>query len=68
MLKSIFLLITTVILFTGCHRFHPIVSTAVIVPAVIVSPFVYRPYYHGYFKSHRGGHRGYNRGHHHRRR
>ncbi|APW64649.1 MULTISPECIES: hypothetical protein [Arcobacteraceae] len=62
MLKSIFLLITTVILFTGCHRLHPIVSAAVIVPAVIISPFVHKPYHRGYY-NHRGyHHRGY-RGH-----
>lgn len=61
MLKSIFLLITVVILFSGCHRFHPIAQAAIVVPAVIISPFIYKPYHRGYYNNQRG-HRGYSRG------
>ena len=60
MFKSIILLITTLILFSGCHRFHPAIAAAVIVPAIIVSPFVHRPYYNGYSRGHGNHHRGYN--------
>ena len=73
MFKSIILLISTLILFSGCHRSHPVVAAPVIVPAVIISPAVYRPFrgdyrrgsgfgprHHGPRHGH-GGHRGHRR-------
>ncbi len=57
MLKSIFLFVVTVILFSGCHRYHHNVST-VIRPAIIFSPFHYTTkYHHGYKRNHHHSHR-----------
>lgn len=57
MLKSIFLLIVTIVLFSGCHRYHHSVRT-VISPAIIFSPFHYSTKHnHGY----KGHYRSYDR-------
>lgn len=59
MLKSIFLLIATVILFTGCHRFHH--GLIIASPAVILSPFHIKSYHHGYTRGHGHYNRAYYR-------
>ena len=55
MKKSIFLFIFIIFLFSGCHRYHNNVH-AVIRPAIILKPFIIKPYFKGYYNRH-GNHR-----------
>ena len=57
MLKSIFLLFITIILFSGCHRYHHNVRT-VISPAIIFSPFHFQSRYH---HDYRGNYKPYHK-------
>jgi len=57
MFKNIFILIITIILFSGCSRLYPIATAVVAIPAVIISPGFHRSHHHGYFQGHRGRHR-----------
>jgi hypothetical protein len=59
MLKSMFLLVTCIILFSGCHRYHHNVRT-IISPTVIFKPFHFNTRYnHGYRGHKHHYHRGY---------
>ncbi|MAD42221.1 MAG: hypothetical protein CL623_07500 [Arcobacter sp.] len=62
MLKSIFLLITTVILFSGCHRYHHNVRT-VVSPAIIFKPFHFKSKYHHNYRGHYNSYYKRGRGH-----
>ena len=56
MIKSIILLIITLVLFSGCHRFHPVAAAIITVPALIISPIFNRPHHHHHnrhYKTHR---------------
>jgi hypothetical protein len=57
MLKSIVLLIVSIILFSGCHRYNHNVRT-IISPAIIFSPFHYSTKHN---QGYRGNHRSYHR-------
>lgn len=59
MLKSIFLLIVTILIFSGCHRYHHSVR-AVIIPTLIFEPFHIRSYHNGYSRGHGNHHRRHN--------
>lgn len=59
MLKSIILFIVTIILFSGCHRYHHNVRT-VISPSIIFSPFHFKSRYN---HEYRGNYRSYHRNH-----
>jgi len=63
MLKILLVIISVVILFSGCHRHHG--SYAVIEPAIIIKPF--KSYHYNYYKrGHYKHHKHYR--HHHKRR
>ena len=61
MLKSIFLLSVLVVLFSGCHRFNPVIGAVIAVPAIIVSPFFDRRHHHHNRHYNNRGSRAYGR-------
>jgi len=53
MFKSIVVLISVLIFFSGCHRMHPVIATAVVVPGVSISPFVHHKPHNKHSRHHR---------------